>query len=63
MGPSFGGVEGLVEQVALASYYELSQEERAEIGISDTLVRLGVGVEDPADLIADLDQALEQTFG
>lgn len=63
MGPSFGGVEGLVEQVALASYYEFSREERAEIGISDTLVRLGVGVENPADLIADLDQALEQTFG
>lgn len=62
IGPSFGGVEGLVEQVALSAYYELSSAERAAIGISDALVRLAVGVENVADLIADLKQALDQTF-
>jgi len=63
IGPSLGGVESLVGQVALLSYYELSSEERAELGISDTLVRLAVGVEDADDLIADLARALDQTFG
>jgi len=62
IGPSLGGVESLVIQVALVSYYELSQEERAAIGLSDTLVRLAVGIEDAEDLIADLSQALDQTF-
>ncbi len=63
IGPSFGGAEALVEQVALASYYELSSEARAAMGISDTLVRLAVGIEDVHDLVADLAQALDQTFG
>ncbi|MFQ5614806.1 MAG: trans-sulfuration enzyme family protein, partial [Anaerolineae bacterium] len=63
IGPSLGGVESLVEQVALVSYYELSSEERAEIGISDSLVRLAVGIEDAGDLIADLAQALDKAFG
>ena len=59
IGPSLGGVESLVNQVALTSYYELSSEEREAIGIKDNLVRLAVGVEDPDDLIADLSQALD----
>ncbi len=63
IGPSLGGVESLVGQVALVSYYELSSEERAEMGISDTLVRLAVGIESSDDIIADLAQALDQTFG
>ncbi len=63
IGPSLGGVESLVGQVALVSYYELSSEERAEIGISDTLVRLAVGIEDADDLVADLARALDETFG
>lgn len=63
IGPSFGGVESLVEQVVLASYYTLSPEQWAEIGISQTLVRLGVGVEEADDLIADLGQALELALG
>lgn len=62
IGPSFGGTEGLVEQVALTSYYELPGEERAAIGISDALVRLAVGLEDAEDLIADLAQALARAF-
>jgi cystathionine gamma-synthase len=57
--PSLGGVETLVEQPALMSYFELSSEERLAVGIKDNLVRLSVGVEDAQDLIADLAQALE----
>jgi cystathionine gamma-synthase len=63
IGPSFGGVESLIEQVVLASYYTLSREEWAKIGISETLVRLGVGVEDADDLIADLAQGLAAARG
>ena len=62
IGPSLGGVESLVEQVALVSYYELSTEERAAIGISDSLIRLAVGIESADDLLADLAQALDKTF-
>jgi len=57
---SLGGVETLIEQPALMSYYELSSEERQAVGIKDNLVRLALGIEDAADLIADLEQALEQ---
>ncbi|MEW6777139.1 MAG: PLP-dependent aspartate aminotransferase family protein [Bdellovibrionota bacterium] len=58
--PSLGGVESLIEQPALMSFYELSTEERLAIGIKDNLVRLSVGLEDPDDLIADLGQALKK---
>ncbi len=60
--PSLGGVESLVEQVALVSYFELSTAERAEIGISDSLVRYAVGVESADDLLADIVQALDKAF-
>jgi cystathionine gamma-synthase len=56
---SLGGVETLVEQPALMSYYELSTEERLAVGIKDNLVRLSLGIEDAADLVADLAQALD----
>ncbi len=56
---SLGGVETLIEQPALMSYYDLSSEEREEIGIKDNLVRLSVGIESTDDLIADLAQALQ----
>jgi cystathionine gamma-synthase len=58
--PSLGGVESLIEQPALMSFYELSTEERLQVGIKDSLVRYAVGIEDADDLIADLAQALEQ---
>ena len=58
--PSLGGVETLIEQPALISYYEYASEERQKFGISDNLVRLSLGIEDSADLIADLEQALMQ---
>jgi cystathionine gamma-synthase len=57
--PSLGGVETLIEQPSLMSYYEMSTEERMEVGIKDNLIRLSLGIEDCSDLIADLAQALE----
>jgi cystathionine gamma-synthase len=62
IGPSLGGVESLVGQVALTTFYEFSPEERAEIGIRDNLVRLAVGIESADDLLADLAQALDTAF-
>lgn len=56
--PSLGGVESLVEQPALMSYFELSSEERAAVGVPDELVRYAVGLEDPDELIADVLRAL-----
>ena len=57
--PSLGGVESLVEQPSIMSYFDKSTEERLELGIKDNLVRFAVGIEDANDLIADLEQALE----
>ncbi|HTV17852.1 MAG TPA: PLP-dependent aspartate aminotransferase family protein, partial [Polyangiaceae bacterium] len=56
--PSMGGVETLMEQPALMSFYELTPEQRAAIGIPENLVRLSVGLEDADDLIADFSQSL-----
>jgi cystathionine gamma-synthase len=56
--PSLGGVDSLIEQPALMSFFEKTTEERLELGIKDNLVRFAIGVEDAADIIADLDQAL-----
>jgi cystathionine gamma-synthase len=58
IGPSFGGVESLIEQPAVMSYYEMTTEQREAIGIADGLVRLSVGIEETADIIADIEQAL-----
>jgi cystathionine gamma-synthase len=58
--PSLGGVESLIEQPALMSFYELTPEERAKIGIKENLIRFAVGIEDTDDLIRDLAQALEK---
>lgn len=56
--PSLGGVESLVEQPALMSFFELTTEQREAIGMRDALIRYAVGIEDPADLLADLEHAL-----
>ena len=58
IGPSFGGVESLIEQPAVMSYYGMTSDERAAVGIADGLVRLSVGIEEEEDLLADLEQAL-----
>lgn len=61
--PSLGGVETLIEQPSLMSYYELTTDEREAIGIFDDLIRLSVGVEERDDVLADLAQALDAAFG
>lgn len=55
---SLGGVESLIEHPAIMTHATIPEDARAALGISDSLVRLSVGVEDAGDLIADLDQAL-----
>ncbi|WP_321518234.1 cystathionine gamma-synthase [uncultured Bacteroides sp.] len=55
---SLGGVESLIELPAVMTHASVAKEVREQIGISDTLVRISVGIEDVADLIADLEQAL-----
>ena len=57
--PSLGGVESLIEQPALMSYYEKTPRERRELKMHDNLVRFAVGIEDQEDIILDLTQALE----
>ncbi len=56
LGPSLGGPETLVTHPALNSYYSVSREERYRLGIIDELVRVSVGLEDPRDIIADLER-------
>jgi cystathionine gamma-synthase len=58
--PSLGGVESLVEQPTVMSYWDQTPEERARIGIRDNLVRYSCGLENVEDLIADVEQALER---
>jgi cystathionine gamma-synthase len=60
LAPSLGGVESLIEQPALMSFYDQGPEGRAALGIREGLIRLSVGIEDLADLRADLLTALEQ---
>lgn len=55
---SLGGVESLIEHPAIMTHASIPKEIREEIGISDALVRLSVGVEDCDDLIRELEQAL-----
>jgi cystathionine gamma-lyase len=57
---SLGAVESLAEHPGLMTHTSVPPEERRRIGLGDGLLRLSVGVEDVADLIADLDQALQQ---
>lgn len=57
IGPTLGGVESIVQQQAL--FVSLDPDERRGSGISDSLVRYALGIEDADDLIADLDQALD----
>ncbi|MEX1024775.1 MAG: cystathionine gamma-synthase family protein [Planctomycetota bacterium] len=56
---SLGSVGTLIGPPAVTSHVELTKEDRAALGIPETLVRCSVGIENVADLIADVDQALE----
>ena len=58
IGPTLGGTETLITHPATVTYYRNTRKERYQLGITDQLCRLAVGVEDPDDIIADLDQAL-----
>jgi cystathionine gamma-lyase len=58
LGESLGGVESLIEHPALMTHSGLPAPMRAELGISDGLVRISVGIESASDLIAELDAAL-----
>jgi cystathionine gamma-lyase len=55
---SLGGVESLVDHPAIMTHASVPPESRARLGISDSLVRLSIGIEDTDDLIADLEAAL-----
>lgn len=55
---SLGGVETLVSMPLFTSHAALSRDERNALGIADGFIRLSLGIEDPEDLIADLEQAL-----
>ena len=55
---SLGGVESLVNHPVTMSHASIPEQERLKIGITDSLVRLSVGIEDIEDLLADLEQAL-----
>jgi len=57
-GESLGGVESLISHSATTTHAALPQQERERIGITEGLVRISVGIEDIADILADLDQAL-----
>ena len=59
--PSLGGVETLITHPAMVSYYDYTRKERYALGITDTLLRLSVGIEDAEDIVADLDQALKRS--
>lgn len=61
--PSLGGVESLIEQPLVMSYFGYSPEDRQRFGISDNMIRMACGIEDAADLIADLTQAFEAISG
>lgn len=58
LAPSLGGIESLVSQPVATSHHGQTDEQLARQGITDSMLRLSVGLEDPADLLADLEQAL-----
>lgn len=60
---SLGSVETLITNPATASHCDLTSEVRSQLGISDRLIRLSVGLEAPQDLIADFEQAFSVVFG
>jgi len=59
---SLGGYESLAELPSLMTHASVPEDQRKVLGISDTLIRISVGLEDPEDLIEDLRQALKLTY-
>ena len=60
IGPSLGGVETLITHPALVTYYDYTREKRYELGITDTLFRLSVGLEDIDDILDDLEKGFSK---
>jgi cystathionine beta-lyase/cystathionine gamma-synthase len=60
LAPSLGGAETLVSQPSTASHFFMDPDERRKAGISDSLVRLSLGIEDVEDIISDLAQAFDK---
>jgi len=60
IGPSLGGVESIIEQPIYMSYHDFTPEQRLAVGIPDNMIRVSCGIENPDDLIADFQQALEK---
>lgn len=60
---SLGGVESLIEHPAIMTHASVPRENREQLGISDSLIRLSVGIEDLPDLKADLDKAFKAIKG
>jgi cystathionine beta-lyase/cystathionine gamma-synthase len=58
---SLGAVESLIEQPASMSHASYDAKDKVKFGISDSLIRISVGLEDTDDLIADLDQAIAES--
>ena len=57
---SLGGVESLCGHPATMTHASIPKEEREKIGLKESLIRLSIGIEDPQDLLEDIDQALSQ---
>ncbi len=57
---SLGGVETIICAPVATSHQKMTDAERAELGITDSLLRLSVGIEDADDIMADIDQAINQ---
>lgn len=57
---SLGGVESLIGHPASMTHGSIPKEDREKVGITDSFMRLSVGIEDPEDLVHDLQQAIEQ---
>jgi cystathionine gamma-lyase len=60
---SLGGVESLINHPASMTHASIPREERIKNGLSDTLIRLSVGIEDAGDLIDDLNHAIQLAEG
>jgi cystathionine beta-lyase/cystathionine gamma-synthase len=56
--PSLGGVETLMTRPATTSHSGMSREDRMRLGITDSLIRVSIGIEATEDIIEDFDQAL-----
>ena len=60
IGPSLGGVESLIEQPLVMSYWNYTPQERQGFRITDNMIRMACGIEDADDLISDLAQSLDR---